>query len=298
MFPSPKFYMGPLCEGMTVMAKPLVAIQMIIFAKEVEKHGFRKVLDFVAKLGVKEIELSKVPVNRETVPEIEALCKELGLHACAMNAGFDSDASLNVTDNLDEIAEYANRLNCGYVRIGSLPSWVYGKEDAHYRYVEKLEAFAERFAKYGVKFYHHHHEFEFQRYNGKYGMEILMENTKLVGFEMDTHWLQFAGQNPVDWIKRMQGRADLVHLKDYRIIMPPEGVSGEVKSPKEVRKKVVQFAEIGTGSLDMPGIINACIETGVKYMPIEQDTSYKLCPYESIRISVENIRKMGFKDCF
>lgn len=282
------------------MQKPLVAVQMIIFGDEVEKHGFRKVLEYVAGLGVKEIELSKVPVNKNTVPEIEALCKELGLHACAMNAGFDPGTALNVTENLDEIAEYANRLNCGYVRIGSFPNWIYGKEEAHYRYAEKLEEFGKRFAKYGIKFYHHHHEFEFQRYNGKFGLEILMENTnpEYVGFEMDTHWLQFAGLDPVTWIRRMKGRADLVHLKDYRIVMPPEGVSGEVTSPKEVRKKVVQFAEIGEGSLDMPGIINACIETGVKYMPIEQDTSYNLSPYDSIRISVENIRKMGFEDLF
>ena len=282
------------------MQKPLVAVQMIIFGDEVEKHGFRKVLEYVSKLGVKEIELSKVPVNKDTVPEIEALCKELGLHSCAMNAAFDPGAQLNVTENLDEIAEYANRLDCGYVRIGSLPNWVYGKEEAHLRYAEKLEAFGKRFAKYGIKFYHHHHEFEFQRYNGKYGMEILMENTspQYVGFEMDTHWLQFAGLDPVTWIHRMKGRADLVHLKDYRIVMPPEGVSGEVTSPKEVRKKVVQFAEIGTGSLNMPAIINACIETGVKYMPIEQDTSYDLSPYDSIRTSAENIRKMGFENLF
>ena len=163
------------------MQKPMVAIQMIVFSSEVLKHGYEKILRFIKELGANEIELSKVPVNRDTVPEIERLCKEFGMHVCAM---------------------------------------------------------------------------------------------------------------------KMKGRADLVHLKDYRIVMPPEGVTGEQTSPKELRKKDVQFAEIGEGSLDMPGIINACIETGVKYMPIEQDTSYDLSPYDSIRISVENIREMGFTDCF
>ena len=279
---------------------PLVAIQMIVFSEEVETHGFRKVFEFIKGLGVNEVELSKVPVNATTIPEIAALCKELGMHPCAMNANFDPGTGLNVTENLDEIADYANRLNCGYVRIGSLPSWVYGKRDAHLKYAEKLESTGIKFKAHGIKFYHHHHDFEFQKYDDKYGMEILMENTspENVGFEMDTHWLHFGGQNPEAWIRKLQGRADLVHLKDYRIVMPPEGVSGEVTSPKEVRKKVVQFAEIGTGSLDMPGIIRACKETGVKYMPIEQDTSYNLTPYESIAISVANIKKMGFEDYF
>jgi len=283
-------------------SKPLVAIQMIVFADEVVQNGYEKVLEFIKALGVNEIELSKVPVNKDTVPEIERLCKALDMHVCAMNAGFDpsSDGTLNVTDNLDELAEYANRLSCGYIRIGSLPSWVYGKADAHYRYAEKLEKIGRQLAAYGVKFYHHHHEFEFQRYGEKYGFEILMENTdpKYVGFEMDTHWLQYAGLNPQEWIRRMEGRADLVHLKDYRIIMPPEGVTGEVTSPKALRQKDVQFAEVGEGSLNMREIITACIETGVKYMPIEQDTSYDLSSYDSIKISVENIRNMGFADCF
>ena len=283
------------------MQKPLIAVQMIIFGNEVVEHGYEKVLRYIKELGVNEIELSKLPVNRETMPEIERLCNELGLHACAMNAGYapSKDGSLNVTENLDEIAEYANRLDCKYVRIGSLPSWVYGKEEAHLRYAAGLEECGRRFAAHGIKFYHHHHEFEFQRYGDKYGFELLIEHTspEHVGFELDTHWLQYAGQEPISWIRRMQGRAELVHLKDYRIVMPPEGVSGTETSPKELRKKDVQFAEIGTGSLDMPAIIRACIETGVKYMPIEQDTPYNLSPYDSIRISVENIRKMGFSDC-
>jgi sugar phosphate isomerase/epimerase len=198
------------------------------------------------------------------------------------------------------MSAYANKLDCQYIRVGSMPSWVYGKEEAHYRLAEQLNAYGKILAGHNIKFYYHHHEFEFQKYNGKYGLELLIENTdpEYVGFEMDTHWLQYGGQNPVRWIKRMKGRADLVHLKDYRIIMPAEGISGEETNPKLLRKKDVQFAEIGTGSLDIPAIIDTCIDTGVQYMPIEQDTSYNLSPYESIRISVENIKKMGYSDCF
>lgn len=275
---------------------------MIVFGQTVLDKGYEKVLRYISSLGVHEIELSKVPVNRDTVPLLKKLCPELGLHACAMNANMhpDSSGNLCLDENLDELAGFANELNCGYIRVGSMPNWVYGKAEAHLRLAGMLNQYGERLKKYGIKFYYHHHEFEFQKYDGKYGLEILMENTdpELVGFEMDTHWLQYGGQDPVKWIRRMKGRADLVHLKDYRIVMPQEGVTGEEKSPKVLRKKDVQFAEIGTGNLDIPAIIDTCIETGVKYMPIEQDTSYDLSPYESIRISVENIKKMGYEDCF
>ncbi len=286
------------------MSKPKVAVQTIVFSSVVRQEGYDRMMRFIRELGVREVELSKVPVNRDTVPQIEALCQELGLHICVMNVGLEPSGPKaevpNLQENLDEMAQYANRLGCRYLRIGSLPWWCYGKADEHLRYAGLLNQYGERLSHYGIKLYHHHHEFEFQKYGGVYGLDLLAQNTdpSYVGFELDTHWLQFGGQEPISWIEKLKGRADLVHLKDYRIVMPPEGVSGEERSPKVVRKKVVQFAEIGTGNLDITGVIDACIRTGVKYMPIEQDTSYDLSPFESIRISVENIKKLGFTDCF
>lgn len=286
------------------MEMPKVAVQTIVFSSVVKQEGYERMMRFIREQGVREVELSKVPINQDTVPQIEALCRELGLHICVMNVGLEPSGPKaevpNLQENLEEMAGYANRLGCRYLRIGSLPYWCYGKKEEHLRYARLLNEYGERLSHYGIRLYHHHHEFEFQKYDGVYGMELLMENTnpEYVGFELDTHWLQFGGQDPVAWIERLQGRADLVHLKDYRIVMPQEGVLGEERSPKTLRKKVVQFAEIGTGNLDIKAIIDACIRTGVKYMPIEQDTSYDLSPFDSIGISVANIKKLGFENCF
>lgn len=285
------------------MNKPKIAVQTIVFSSVIHQEGYDRVMRFIRQQGVKEVELSKVPVNQETMPQIENLCRELGLHICVMNVGLEPAPKAetpNLQENLDTMAEYAKRLDCRYLRIGSLPYWCYGKREGHLRYAELLNQYGERLSRYGIKLYHHHHELEFQKYDGVYGMDLLIENTspEYVGFELDTHWLQFGGQNPSVWIEKLKGRADLVHLKDYRIVMPEEGVLGEERSPKELRKKVVQFAEIGTGNLDIKGIIDTCISTGVVYMPIEQDTSYKLSPFDSISISVENLKKAGFSDCF
>ena len=285
------------------MAKPKIAVQMIVFGDEVKNSGYNKVLNWIKKKGVNFIELSKVPVNHETMPEIEKLCTDLPLGVCAMNVNLESGikGELNLADNFDELVSFGHRLKCEYFRIGMMPSWVFGKEDAHFRLATMMDNVGKRLLEKGIHFYYHHHEIEFQKYpGGKYGLEILLENTdpKHLGIELDTHWLQFGGQNPVAWIRRLKGRADLVHLKDYRIIMPPEGVSGEVTNPRENRKKIVQFAEIGTGNLDMKEIIKVCVETGVKFLPIEQDTPYQLSSYESMGISIDTLKAMGFEDLF
>jgi sugar phosphate isomerase/epimerase len=285
------------------MEKPRIAVQMIVFGDEVKNTGYGKVLGWIKERGVNFVELSKVPVNNETMPEIERLSGELPLGVCAMNVNLESSAKgeLSLADNFDELVSFGHRLKCEYFRIGMMPSWAFGKEDAHIRLANILDNMGKRLLSEGIHFYYHHHEIEFQKYSsGKYGLEILLENTgpTHLGIELDTHWLQFGGQNPVTWIRNLKGRADLVHLKDYRIVMPIEGVSGDVTNPKENRKKIVQFAEVGTVNLDMKEIINACIETNVKYLPIEQDTSYQLSPYESIGISIDTIKALGFEELF
>ena len=111
-----------------------------------------------------------------------------------------------------------------------------------------------------------------------------------MGFEIDVHWIQRAGHDPVKWIRRLAGREDLVHLKDYRIRFPDGVPSQDIFH----REQCIQFAEIGEGNLDMKAIIEAAVEGGAVYLPIEQDQTYGRDPFECIQTSVENICSMGF----
>ena len=63
----------------------------------------------------------------------------------------------------------------------------------------------------------HNHATEFAKFDGEYILDILKNNTS-IGFELDTHWIQAGGENPVEIIKRYSGRIRLLHLKDYRIV--------------------------------------------------------------------------------
>ena len=208
------------------MSNPRIAVQMIVFSEEVRRRGYRPVFEFIHGLGVREVELSKVPVNSSVLPALQEALRAYELHACAMNVAFNaSDDVLSLAEDLEEIADCAGALGCGYVRVGSLPYWVYGKRDMFVRYAEQLNDYGRRLARHQIRLYHHHHEFDFQRFEGEYGLELIAKNTdpEYIGFELDTHWLQYGGQNPVAWIHKLAGRADLVHLKDYRIVVPYEG---------------------------------------------------------------------------
>jgi sugar phosphate isomerase/epimerase len=81
------------------------------------------------------------------------------------------------------------------------------------------------------------------------------------------------GANPVDWIHKVKGRMDVVHLKDMAIL-----------------KEQQIFAEFGEGNLNWDAIIEACRQTGVKWYVVEQDTCQRN-PFESLEMSFRYLQR-------
>ena len=60
----------------------------------------------------------------------------------------------------------------------------------------------------------------------------------------------------------------------------------------------IQFAEVGEGSLPIKECMEAGLAGGSEYFLIEQDDTYGRDPFESLRISRDNLIKMGYADWF
>ena len=109
---------------------------------------------------------------------------------------------------------------------------------------------------------------EFQKFDGNYLLDIIKDNTTKLGFELDVHWIQRAGENPVEFVKQYAGRISLLHLKDYRV--GPMDLT-DVDFEKDLAKfmdrfvNTIQFAEVGEGNLNIPAIIDAGLESGAQY---------------------------------
>ena len=141
--------------------------------------------------------------------------------------------------------------------------------------------------------------------DGVFLLDIIRANAPALGFELDSHWIHRGGQDPVKFIKKYAGSIRLVHLKDYRIGEMPIPEGGVDFTSKEGMMKfmsnftnIVQFAEVGEGTLDMPAIIQAGLEGGGEYFLVEQDDCYGRDPFDSLKISHDNLVKMGFGDWF
>ncbi|GAB4110628.1 MAG: sugar phosphate isomerase/epimerase [Phycisphaeraceae bacterium] len=140
--------------------------------------------------------------------------------------------------------------------------------------VQDLEKVADTLAGSGLTLCYHNHDFEWGTdSSGRRGIDVLFGSDKLQS-ELDLYWVAKAGDEPLQWMKKLAGRLPLLHVKDMDDT-PEKG-----------------FAEVGTGVLDFDTLIGAAESCGVKYLIVEQDSNWKQSPMESARIGLENLSGM------
>ncbi len=158
--------------------------------------------------------------------------------------------------------EYHRILGTTNVGFGGMPKEVRGDLEALKDFVKKTNEVAKIYASEGFKVTYHNHRFEFCRIDGyKTLMDILVEglDPETVSFVLDTCWVSAAGGDPVDWIKKLNGRIDILHLKDMSL---------------KLKDETYLLTEVGYGNLSWAPIMQAAEETNVKYYVVEQDGNW------------------------
>lgn len=224
---------------------------------------------------LKEIGYDQVQTAGSPIPysEMAKLAKEAGIEIVGTH--YDFDKMLNDTEGAIEEHKLMGA-NC--MGIGG---FFCKTEKEIYEFIEKANTIAARIAKEGMKFTYHNHHGEFQKYGDKTMMQILADGLDKdnTSFVLDTHWVQRGGGDPIEWINKLSGRIDILHLKDMQII---RNENGEV---------IPAFAEIGSGNMNFKGIMEAAKKAGVKYYCVEQDESYGKDPFECVKASSDYIHK-------
>lgn len=286
------------------MSKGLIGVQMMMLKGKVEELGAYETMKKVHELGYRSVEVSQIPMTEDNVKELKRASDDFGIDITATSAPLEpkhpGDDTENLTDHYDKIVADCKALDCNFIRIGMLPLSIMGDKDKIMDFIYRAEEMAHKLAEDGINLYYHTHHIEFQRYDGKFLLDMMKENTTKLGFELDVHWIHRAGVDPVDFIKEYKNRVSLIHLKDYRI-GDLKLTDEDLKDMKQFFNKfvnLIEFAEVGEGNLNIPAIMEASLEAGAKYFLVEQDDTYGRDPFDSLEISAENLRKMGYADWF
>jgi len=80
--------------------------------------------------------------------------------------------------------------------------------------IPSMNAIAQILKKNGMQLVYHNHEQELKSHNGVTALEYIMDHCPDIALELDVGWVEFAGADPVAWIRHYRDRMVLLHLKD------------------------------------------------------------------------------------
>ena len=124
------------------------------------------------------------------------------------------------------------------------------------RFGERLARSRDAFAREGLRFAWHNHDFEFEPLpDGSYPIEHVLGSD--LAWEADLAWVTLGGADPVGWIDRYRDRIPLVHVKDV--------------APAGARTDEDGWADVGEGALPWPALWSACVAAGAEIMIAEHD---------------------------
>jgi len=138
----------------------------------------------------------------------------------------------------------------------------------------------------GLNLCYHNHAFEYQPTPDGRLLDVLMKTAdpKLVSLELDVMWAHVGGVDPVSILKQYGDRIPLVHLKN---------VAPGVETRYNENIPRAAFRELGNGVVDIPAVLRAAKQAGVKHYFVEQDQTPG-DPLQSLRASFQYLE--GQKD--
>ena len=223
-------------------------------------NGVAQTLDSIKRMGFTEIEGS---AGKMTPEEFKKLCDERGLKIPSTGAGYDQ----LVKDPL-ALAVNAKALGASYLMCAWIPHTKgnFSLENAK-KAIEDFNTAGKVLKENGITFCYHVHGFEFQPYEKGTLLDYLITNTnpEYVSFEMDILWTQFGGGDPVALLKKYGNRWKLMHLKDLRKGVPKD-LTGGTSQENDVA--------LGTGEIDIPGILREAKKVGITHYFIEDESSH------------------------
>jgi sugar phosphate isomerase/epimerase len=227
-------------------------------------EGFDECLQRVAEIGYEGVQLSAVGcMNNGKLDARSArqMLDKYGLRCCATHRPWES-----LRDETSKEIEFHKVLGCDYTAIGSMPK-EYTKDGLAGWRRWRDEASALNLGK--VRLGYHNHAHEFEPLEGGSAYSVFFEEGCTIPLEIDTMWVQFAGEDPAEWLRKASGRIQAIHLKDMtkdRIMAP-----------------------VGEGILNWKAILAACDEGGTEWGIVEQDECQR-DPFDCLRSSYEYLK--------
>ncbi len=192
--------------------------------------------------------------------EFEKVLLENNLEVVSVGAGFE-----DLEKNPEKVLQTAKDFGAKYVMCAWIP------HDDNKFDLEETKHATEVFNKagkllkdHGITLAYHAHGYEFRPYKNGTLFDYMAENATDFKFELDVFWAQHGGADPLALMKKYPSKFALLHLKDMQ-----KGIEGNNTGHEDVETNVV----LGTGQIDIAGVVAEAKKLGIEYMFIEDESS-------------------------
>ena len=211
--------------------------------KEDTAADFDHALGLVKKAGYSGVEFAGY--YGHSAEDIKKMLDGHGLKAVGAHIGIG-----RLKDAFDEEVMYAEALGFKYLIC---PYFEFKNADDVIGVAKILEDCAAKAKQKGMIVAFHNHAQEFQKFDGRYVLDILFEHAPSVKWQADVYWVAYAGLDPVQVLKPYveSGRLCMIHAK-------------------EIAKDSKENVYIGQGGIDFRALFSLCPPQDYPYI-VEQE---------------------------
>jgi len=222
-------------------------------------------------IGYDAVQVSAIgPIETAAVGR---LLREHGLTCAATHT------NLELMEDVQKCVDYHGELGCQYTAVGGFFVPADATVQSFIDWANRYNDIAASLKPHQIYCGYHNHSHEFATFEGRRMYDVLLETfSDDVWLEVDTYWVQHGGADPAAWLSKLAGRVPCIHVKDMSVTAEREPV----------------MCEVGSGNLNWPAILAAARTAGVQWYLVERDHG-ELDPFESLQVSLENLRAMGLR---
>ena len=186
----------------------------------------------------------------------------------------------------EAVAVEARELGTDRLVITGMYRFDYGNEKAVRDLAQRLNKAGEALQKHGLSLLYHNHNVELLQVKPSLrAYDLLLSETDpgCVSFEFDSYWFTDGGADAKDWMRRLGSRMKLWHITDRGC---------RQKGPYMTPILKQDSMELGTGNMDLDGLLAIALQNGVQGVVLESHKNWiDKDPVKSLELSAKWLKE-------
>lgn len=253
----------------SALALPQVSVQLWSVKDDV-KQDFKGTLKALAAMGFDGVEFAgEFGEFTDNPAQLKEFLEQNNLKCSGAHLHFDNLSP----ENFDATVAFSGAVGCDTL-IVAMDKRAWDPEGVH-QVVKELNLFAEKLAPYELSIGYHNHAQEFGDFQDSTYWDVIAKSTsENVVLQMDAGWVNYAGKDPVEYVRRYPGRTLTTHYK----IRTHEGAENITPI-------------IGQDTRDWAALLTANIDVGgTRWLVVEQEEYPNgMTPMQAVKASKEGL---------